>query len=345
MFANLERTNVAELHLHRDPHSGLRALIAIHSTQLGPAVGGCRCLRYDDEDAALQDVTRLARGMSYKAALAGLPLGGGKAVILEPPDGYDRGALYRAFGRAVDSLNGRYTTAVDAGTRLEDLDQVARTTRHVWGYSGDGLDPSPLTALGVFAALDASVRQRLGRDSLRGLHFAVQGVGHVGSRLALLLTRAGARLTLADADAKRAGELAARLGARIVPPDAIYDVPCDGFVPCALGAVLNRGTIARLHAPLVAGSANNQLAGEEDGERLRRRDILYAPDYVTNAGGLIALALGHSGAGRTRIRQQVLAIGTTLTQIFREAERAGWSTSATADDLAEQRLNGHRNVA
>src|SRR5690606_21802284 len=301
MFANLERTNVAELHLHRDPHSGLRALIAIHSTQLGPAVGGCRCLRYDDEDAALQDVTRLARGMSYKAALAGLPLGGGKAVILEPPDGYDRGALYRAFGRAVDSLNGRYTTAVDAGTRLEDLDQVARTTRHVWGYSGDGLDPSPLTALGVFAALDASVRQRLGRDSLRGLHFAGQGVGHVGSRLALLLTRAGARLTLADADAKRAGELAARLGARIVPADAIYDVPCDGFVPCALGAVLNRDTIARLRAPLVAGSANNQLAGDEDGERLRQRDILYAPDYVTNAGGLIALALGHAGAGRTRI--------------------------------------------
>ena len=231
MFVTLEQTDAAELHQFRDPATGLRALIALHSTRLGPALGGCRCLPYPDEHTALNDVCRLARGMSYKAALAGLPLGGGKAVIMEPDKPYDRAALYRAFGDAVNRLGGRYITAMDAGTEITDLDQVATRTRHVWGFSGDGMDPSPYTALGVFAALDAGIRHRFQRHGAKGLHIAIQGLGHVGSQLALMLARAGARLTLADLDPRRAQRLADRLNTRWVPADSLYDVACDIFMP------------------------------------------------------------------------------------------------------------------
>ncbi|MDX1804456.1 MAG: Glu/Leu/Phe/Val dehydrogenase dimerization domain-containing protein [Alcanivorax sp.] len=345
MFATLEQTDAAELHLYRDPASGLRACIAIHSTRLGPAVGGCRCLPYADEEAALEDVSRLARGMSYKEALAGLSLGGGKAVIMEPGAPYDRAALYRAFGRAVDTLGGRYITAIDAGTEITDLDQVARGTDHVWGFSGDGLKASPFTALGVFAALDAAVQHQLGRNGLHGLHFAIQGLGHVGSQLALMLARAGARLTLCDLDSNRARQLAERLGARWAPADSIYDVECDGFIPCALGGVLNDDTIARLHTRLVVGAANNQLAEQEDAHRLLQRNILYAPDYVTNAGGLIALALGRQHSDGEAVRSKVLDIGQTLSHIFRDAYRLGISPAVMADRLAEQRMLEARDAA
>lgn len=343
MFVDLEQANVAELHAFRDPASGLRTLIAIHSTRLGPALGGCRCLPYADDNDALRDALRLARGMSYKAALAGLPLGGGKAVILEPPGDYDRAALFRAFGGAVERLGGRYITAVDAGTGLGDLDQVARVTEHVRGHHGDGLDPSPYTALGVFAALQTAVRHRLNRGDLRGLHFAIQGVGHVGGRLARLLARAGARLTLADTDERRLLPLAERLRADTVAVGEIHDLPCDGFLPCALGGVLNAHTIPRLQAPLVVGSANNQLGEPEDAERLRAKDILYVPDYLANAGGLIALALGpdQGDGGPARIRARVRAIGDTLAGILRDADRAGLTPAAMADRHAEARLQGH----
>ncbi|MCG8394659.1 MAG: amino acid dehydrogenase [Pseudomonadales bacterium] len=339
MFVTLEQTDVAELHQFRDPVTGLRALIALHSTRLGPAIGGCRCLPYPDESAALNDVCRLARGMSYKAALAGLPLGGGKAVIMEPDHSYQRDALYRAFGEAVSRLGGRYITAVDAGTQITDLDQVATRTRHVWGFSGDGLDPSPYTALGVFAALDAGIRHRYARHGVRGLHIAIQGLGHVGSQLALMLARAGARLTLADLDPRRAQRLADRLEAHWVTADSIYDVTCDVFMPCALGGVLNTDTIPRLSAGLIVGAANNQLASAEDSQRLRERDILYTPDYVNNAGGLIALALGHQQAGPDATRRKVLGIGHTLTRLLQDAGRLGLCPATMADRLAEQRLH------
>ncbi|MED5387348.1 MAG: Glu/Leu/Phe/Val dehydrogenase dimerization domain-containing protein [Pseudomonadota bacterium] len=338
MFATLEQTDVAELHEFRDPATGLRALIALHSTRLGPALGGCRCLPYPDEHTALKDVCRLARGMSYKAAMAGLPLGGGKSVIMEPDGPYDRDALYRAFGAAVNHLAGRYITAMDAGTEITDLDQVATQTRHVWGFSGDGMNPSPYTALGVFAALDAGIRHRFQRHGARGLHIAIQGLGHVGSRLALMLARAGAQLTLADLDPHRARQIAGRLRARWVPADSIYDVDCEVFMPCALGGVLNDDTIARLQAGLIVGAANNQLATAEDAQSLRERAILYTPDYINNAGGLIALALHHRRESQSTIRQKILGIGSTLGRLLENADREGVSPTQMADREAEQRL-------
>ncbi|MCG8438325.1 MAG: amino acid dehydrogenase [Pseudomonadales bacterium] len=342
MFVTLEQTDVAELHQFRDPVTGLRALIALHSTRLGPALGGCRCLPYPDEASAIADVCRLARGMSYKAALAGLPLGGGKAVIIEPPTDYDRAALYRSFGEAVHRLGGRYITAVDAGTEIQDLDQVAHVTPHVRGCSADGIDPSPYTALGVFAALNAAIQHRLQRHGVRGLHLAIQGLGHVGSQLALMLGRAGAKLTLADLNTLRARQLADRLHADWVPADHIYDVPCDVFLPCALGGILNADTISRLHSPLIVGAANNQLATPSDALRLLERDILYTPDYLNNAGGLIALALGHQQVPVDQIRRKVLTIGRTLTRILHDAQRLQVAPATMADRLAEQHLHDAR---
>lgn len=340
MFADLERSGVPEVHSFHDPASGLRAFIAIHSTALGPAVGGCRCLPYPDERSALTDALRLASGMSYKAALAGLALGGGKSVVMQPDGDYDRPALYRAFGRAVDSLGGRYIAAVDSGTQLDDLDEVASQTGHVWGNHVDGLDPSPLTVDGVLACLQTALQHQLGRNDVAGLHCAIQGVGHVGATLARRLSAAGARLTLADADAGRVRQLAAELGAETVAADAIYAVSCDAFLPCALGGVLNANTIEQLATRLIVGSANNQLAEPEDAHRLHGRGITYVPDYLANAGGLICLAMGHAGEGHQRINQRVAAIGNTLADILRDADAQGVTPSEMADRHAEQRLAG-----
>ena len=339
MFVTLEQTDVAELHQFRDPVTGLRALIALHSTRLGPALGGCRCLPYPNEDAALTDVCRLARGMSLKAAMAGLPHGGGKAVIMEPPEPYDRAALYQSFGRAVESLGGRYITAMDAGTETADLDEVATQTHHVWGYSGDGMDPSPFTALGVYTALQAACERQLHRQELTGLHVAIQGVGHVGRRLAMMLAWAGARLTLSDLDEERGNALAERLNADFVAPEQIFEVPCDVFMPCALGGVLNAKTIPRLDARLVVGAANNQLATQDDARHLQDRHILYTPDYVNNAGGLIALALHHQRQNHDAVRRKVKEIGRTLSHLLNDAERLGVSPAIMADRMAEQRLH------
>lgn len=346
MFDTLEQTDVAELHVFRDPVTGLRALIALHSTKLGPALGGCRCLPYANDADALADVCRLARGMSYKAALAGLPIGGGKAVIMEPAKPYHRSALYQAFGRAVQSLNGRYITAVDAGTHIADLDLVATHTRHVWGFSGDGMNPSPFTALGVYTALQTANEKYLHRNDLKGLHVAIQGLGHVGRRLAMMLAWAGARLTLTDLDDEHGKALAQRLGAQFVPADSIYDVPCDVFMPCALGGTLNADTIARLDTRVVVGAANNQLAEDDDARRLMERDILYTPDYVNNAGGLIALTLHHQQANNEAVRQKVKTIGHTLSQLLHDAQRLKVSPATMADRLAEQRLHdAHEQAA
>ena len=344
MFVTLEQTDAAELHQFRDPATGLRALIALHSTRLGPALGGCRCLPYPDEHTALNDVCRLARGMSYKAALAGLPLGGGKAVIMEPDKPYDRAALYRAFGDAVNRLGGRYITAMDAGTEITDLDQVATQTRHVWGFSSDGMDPSPYTALGVFAALDAAIRHRFQRHGARGLHIAIQGLGHVGSQLALMLARAGARLTLADLDPRRAHRLADRLNTRWVPADSIYDVACDIFMPCALGGVLTPDAADRLQARLICGAANNQLATPGIAARLHRRGIVYLPDYVVNAGGIISVASEIHGQDDAWRQSRLEAIAGRMQTLLQRAEAEDRTTTDLADDMVRAILAGREVV-
>lgn len=279
-----------------DAESGLEAIIAVHDTTLGPALGGCRLWRYPSEAEALTDVLRLSRGMTYKSALAGLPLGGGKSVILADGRALRREpkraeALFRAFGRAVEQLGGLYTAAEDVGTSVADLELVGQETAHVAGVAaGQAGDPSPYTAYGVFRGLQAAVEYRLGRKDLKGLRVAVQGLGHVGAGLCEHLAEAGARLIVADLDAERVRQVAERHGAERERPETILAANCDVVAPCALGAVLNDETIAALKASVVAGAANNQLAEPRHGELLRRKGVLYAPDYLVNAGGIIAIA-------------------------------------------------------
>jgi len=337
MLKQMENAGLTDLHFGLDPATGLKAIIAIHSTARGPAIGGCRFIHYQREQDAITDALRLARGMSYKAALAGLPHGGGKAVIIHPEGPFDRTALMQAFGRMVNQLGGRYITAMDSGTLVSDMDAIATQTRFVSCTSDSG-DPSPHTALGVFEGIMAAVQHRLDRSSLNGLSVAVQGLGHVGYALAERLHRAGAELYVADTDPERTERCVREFRAQAVPPDAIYDAPADIFSPCGLGAVLNSDTIPRLNCAIVAGSANNQLATDEDGDRLRQRRILYAPDYVINAGGLIHVAMHHAGHPRSERDARIRAIATTLTRLFAEAERCRQSPHQVADRQAEQLL-------
>ncbi len=341
MFDSLAPARLHDLHFCHDPERGLNAIIAIHSTRRGPALGGCRCLPYPDNKSAIDDAIALARGMSYKAAMAGLPLGGGKSVIILPRDKVDRQLLFQSFGEFVESLGGRYITAMDSGTELTDLDQVARSTRHVVGTDSDGFDPSPLTARGVLAGIRAAVRQRLDRDSLSGLTVAIQGAGHVGSSLARQLAAEGVRLIIADIDPRRSQALAAELQpqttAQTTDSVSITGVHCDVFSPCALGGVLTAETIAELHCSIVAGAANNQLANADCGKLLNQRNILYAPDYVINAGGLIRLALSRDGK-QAEVEARVDAIGATLSDLFARHAESGLPTNEIADRMAEEAL-------
>ncbi len=332
------------VHLVRDATSGLHAIIAIHSTHLGPAAGGVRRWAYASEAAALTDALRLSRGMSYKNAMAGLPAGGGKAVVLADAPKTD--ALLAAFGDAVAALGGRYVTAEDVGMTEHDMVVIAGRTRHVAGLPVGagrvGGNPGPFTARGVLAGIRAAVRHKLGRDGVRGLHIAIQGVGSVGGALARALAAAGARLTLADADAGRAATLAAALGAQAVPVDRIMRVPADVFSPNALGAILDEASIAALDVAIVAGAANNQLATPADGARLAARAILYAPDYVINAGGIISVVAEYLGeASLDGVNAQVDAIGPRLASLFAEADASGEATDVLADRAA-RRLIGRQ---
>ncbi|QHL89966.1 amino acid dehydrogenase [Sphingomonas changnyeongensis] len=325
------------VHLIEDPETGLHGVIAIHSTALGPAAGGCRLWQYDDDAAMLADALRLARGMSYKNALAGLPFGGGKAVIRMPATLPSRARLFAAFGRAVAGLGGAYVTAEDVGTTTADMAEVRAKTRFVAGLPARpgqaGGDPSPWTALGVFVAMEAAARS-LG-TGLSGLRVAVQGVGQVGAALCTLLHEAGARLVVADADAARAAAVAARFGADMVSPGAIIAADADIFAPCALGGALDRQTIAALRARLVCGAANNQLATPEDGARLAERGILYAPDYVANAGGIINVAAEYLGEAADAVEARVRAIGPRMALILVRAGECGETPAAVADAMAE----------
>ena len=323
-----------------DRAAGLHAIVAIHDRTLGPAVGGCRMWPYDGEDAALTDVLRLSRGMTYKCAMAGVPFGGGKAVILGDSQTDKSERLFRAFGRAVDALGGDYVSGEDVGVAVRDMDWAAGETRHVMGSGDRGGDPAPWTAAGVYAGILAAMRHRLGRGSLAGATVAVQGAGRVGFGLCERLHAAGAKLIVSDiapGAARRAGEA---FGAAVVAPEAIHDAEAEVFAPCALGGAIDDGTVGRLRCAIVAGSANNQLLEPRHGEALRARNVLYAPDYVINAGGLIALTLHRLPGKFTRARAEAAtaAIGDTLAEIFIRAAREGAAPSRIADAIAGERI-------
>ena len=337
MFGIMEATRLESLHVTQDPATGLQAIIALHSTRLGPALGGCRYLTYSDTHSAVADAARLAQSMSYKAALAGLPFGGGKAVILRPAHVPNRGALFEAFGRFIETLNGRYITAVDSGAKSEDMDCIAQYTQHVTSTCSAG-DPSPHTAMGVFAGIRASAMARLGSDDLQGLRIAVQGLGQVGYALAEQLAAAGAELLVSDLDPGRVVLAVEQLGAQAVRHEELAATPCDIFVPCGLGGVLDQATVAHLHCAVVAGAANNQLASPEVAELLEARGILYAPDYVINSGGLIYVALQHQGAELPAITAHLSRIGQRLTAIYAQAQAQNRSPARVAAQQAEALL-------
>ncbi|HBZ94706.1 MAG TPA: amino acid dehydrogenase [Pseudomonas sp.] len=339
MFSMMEAARLEALHLAEDPASGLKAVIAIHNTRFGPALGGCRYLPYPDEQSAIGDAIRLAQGMSYKAALAGIDHGGGKAVIIRPAHVPSRAALFEAFGRFIETLNGRYITAIDSGTSSADMDCIAQHTNHATSTTSAG-DPSPHTALGVFAGIRATAQARLGSDDLEGLRVAVQGLGNVGFALAEALHAAGAELLVSDLDAGRVQLAVEQLGAYPVASDALLGTPCDILAPCGLGGVLNAQTVAHLRCAAVAGAANNQLSSPTVADQLEARGILYAPDYVLNAGGLIYVALRHRGEELSAITAHLAEISRRLTEIYAHAQAEKRSPARVADFLAERLLYG-----
>ena len=321
-----------------DLEAGLDGFIAIHSTALGPGAGGCRLWSYPDASHALADAVRLAEGMSYKNALAGLPLGGAKAVLRRPEGEWDRVALFRAFGRAVEALGGLYVTAEDVGTSVEDMQEVAAVSRHVAGLpSVDGRaggDPSPWTAKGVFESMQVAAGFALGRE-LEGLTVAVQGTGNVGADLCRRLADAGANLIVADPNPARRDRLAHILNARVVHIDDIAGVEADIFAPCALGGALDQDNVGRLKAKLVCGAANNQLASPEIAALLVRRGIVYVPDYVANAGGIISVSAEYLGEEGSRVAARVAKFAPRVTAILERASSEKRSPAAIADEMAE----------
>lgn len=337
----------ADVHLVRDEASGLDAAIVLHSTALGPAAGGCRLWSYADREAMIADACRLAEGMSYKNALADLPLGGGKAVIRRPEGAFDRQALFRAFGRAVEALNGSYVTAEDVGTSVDDMAVVRERTRHVAGlplHSGRaGGDPSPWTARGVFLSMRFAAEHRLQRP-LSDCSVAIQGVGHVGAELARMLHRAGARLIVSDIDTKAAARIAIETGATAASVDSILSARADILAPCALGGVVNHRTVGTLKAKVVCGAANNQLAEAEDGERLADRGILYAPDYVVNAGGIINVAAEYLDWSPAEAAMRVDATADRLERVLEHAAATGVAPHTAADRLARMMIAAGRAV-
>ncbi|MGG5872796.1 Leu/Phe/Val dehydrogenase [Pseudomonas peli] len=339
MFAMMETARLESLHFAVDPLTGLQAIIAIHNSRLGPALGGCRYLPYVDSQSAIEDVLRLAKGMSYKAALAGLQQGGGKAVIIRPAHVDNRGALFEAFGRFIETLNGHYITAMDSGTSSVDMDCIAQHTQHVTSTTAEG-DPSPHTAMGVFTGIRATALARLGSDNLEGLRVAIQGLGNVGYALAEQLHAAGAELLVSDLDQGRVQLAVEQLGARPVASEALLSTPCDILAPCGLGGVLNHTTVGQLRCSAVAGAANNQLASADISDSLQARGILYAPDYVINAGGLIYVALKHQGEPLPAITAHLTQISRRLTEIFGHAQADKRSPARVADAIAERLLYG-----
>ena len=340
VFENAEFDSHKSIHQYHDQPSGLYAIVAIHSTALGPAAGGCRLWQYPDEDAALTDALRLSRGMTYKNAIAGLPFGGGKAVVLAQQGQQKTQGLFEAFGRFVDSLQGQYVTAEDVGVTTGDMHVVKTCTPYVSGLPQNeksvGGDPSPRTAHGVFLGIKSAVERKFGADRLNGLRVGVQGIGNVGYQLCKLLRLDGAVLTVADVNTANVERLRQALPAEVVDPTEILSQDVDILAPCALGAVLNSKTIPSIKAKVIAGAANNQLATEQDGYELTERGILYAPDYVINAGGIISVAREYLGGSTIdQVSAEVNQIPGRLADIFAIAERAGRPTHVVADEMAQ----------
>ena len=343
VFSHPEYDGHEQVAYHHDADSGLKAIIAVHNTKLGCGLGGCRMWPYASDAEALNDVLRLSRGMTYKAALAGLPQGGGKSVILGDPRQQKTPELMRAMGRFVDQFGGKYVGAEDSGTSVADIHIMAEVTKHIGGLAdeqsmaaGRNGDPSPATAYGTFVGLKAAVKHRLGRDDLKGLKVAIQGVGNVGYRLAQHLKDAGAELWVTDIHFPAVDRCVKELGATAVSMEQIFGLDVDVFAPCALGAILNDITLPMLKAPVIAGAANNQLAEARHGKALLQRGVLYAPDYAINAGGIIEIYHETHGYVEAKAKAHLDRIGTVLTQIFDRAKAEQQPTHAVADRMAEE---------
>lgn len=338
LFDYAKSLNYGDIHIKFDEATQLWAIIAIHNTKRGPALGGCRWIEYASPFDAIYDALRLARGMSFKAAMADLPLGGGKAVLMKPKHVTDREAYFAAFGRFVHELGGRYITAMDSGVVISDMDTIATQTPYVTTVSKNQGDPAPFTALGVRRGIEAAAKFKLKRSDLTGLHIAIQGAGHVGFDLAQDLHNLGAKLTVCDRNLEAAEHCSQAFNATIVSANDIYGVDCDVFAPCALGAILNDDTIPQIKAPIIVGSANNQLAEPRHAALLQARNILYAPDYVVNAGGLIHAYAEYINATSEATTEHILRIYDTLLELFERSEREDKLTCEIADTIAEERI-------
>jgi len=338
IFEAMAKRGHEQLVFWSEPSIGYRGIIAIHDTTLGPALGGTRFWNYADSDEAIIDALRLARGMTYKASIAGLNLGGGKSVIIGDSRTRNREMIFRAHGRAVESLKGRYITAEDVGTSVDDMEYVRMETSSVVGVLGKSGDPSPITAYGCYRGMKAAAQIRYGSDSLAGKRVAVQGLGHVGYYLCEDLAQEGAELTVTDIDAEKVKKIVDDFGATAVEPDDIYGVDADIFAPCALGAVVNDETLEAFQVDIIAGAANNVLAEGRHGQLLHEKGILYAPDYVINAGGLINVYGELQGWSADQSKKKAGTIYDTLLRIFERADKEGIPTSVAADRLAQQRI-------
>lgn len=330
------------LHIKHDPETGLIAIIAIHSTALGPALGGCRFIEYSTIEEAITDALRLARGMSYKAAITGVPTGGGKAVIMKPKNIDDLEKFFGKFGQFVEQLGGKYITAMDSGTSLKEMDIIAKHTKHVASLTAENTlshgDPSPYTAYGVLRGIQAAMLYKHKRNSLKDVKVAIQGVGHVGIDLAARLSKHGAKLYVADVNQEALQHCKDEFDAEIIDPDKIHAVECDVYSPCAYGAVINDKTINEIKAPIIAGSANNQLAKKEHSKTLHEKGILYAPDYVINAGGLIFAHALYANLGEHQAFERVENIYHSLLDIFEQSLQKDMPTDDISDHLAKQKI-------
>ncbi|SDM80194.1 leucine dehydrogenase [Fictibacillus solisalsi] len=346
IFKYMETYDYEQMVICQDKQSGLKAIIVIHDTTLGPALGGTRMWTYKSEEDALEDALRLARGMTYKNAAAGLNLGGGKTVIIGDPKKDKNEEMFRAFGRYIQGLNGRYITAEDVGTTVEDMDIIYQETPFVTGVSpafGSSGNPSPVTAYGVYRGMKAAANEAFGTDSLEGKVIAVQGVGHVAYNLCRHLHEEGAHLIVTDINKEAVDRVVGEFGAKAVDPDEIYGVECDIFAPCALGAIINDQTIGQLKAKVIAGAANNQLRETRHGDAIHEMGIVYAPDYVINAGGVINVADELNGYNRDRAMKKVETIYDNIAKVIEISKRDHIPTYLAADRLAEERIERMRN--
>jgi leucine dehydrogenase len=346
IFRYMEKYDYEQLLFCQDQNSGLKAIIAIHDTTLGPALGGTRMWPYESEEAAIEDALRLARGMTYKNAAAGLNLGGGKTVIIGDPHKDKNEEMFRALGRFIQGLNGRYITAEDVGTTVADMDIIHEETDFVTGISpafGSSGNPSPVTAYGCYVGMKAAAKEAFGSDSLEGLTIAVQGAGNVAYHLCKYLHEERARLIVTDLHKEPVQRIVQEFGAEAVDPKDIYSVKADIFSPCALGAILNDETIPQLKAKVIAGSANNQLKEAKHGDMLYEMGIVYAPDYVINAGGVINVADELYGYNRERALKKVELIYQNIEKVFEISKRDGIPTYKAADRMAEERIEKIRN--